>query len=512
VTELPLVQRPWIAAVAAAYLLAVLAVGVWAARRTRTGKDFFIAGQGIGLLVTGLATMSAAFSGFVFLGGPGLTYRYGLASLWIVLPVSFTGGLLCWVLGGRLRRLAAIREIYTVPDAIACRFESRPAAGLAAVAIVLGTVAYLGLQVLALGLLLRSVLDVPAVTLLGRTFDASELAVAVALGVLLLYAVLGGMIAGVYTDVLQGGLMLVTAVAVFAQALRVTGGWGGLTRTIAEAESLGPAFLEPLGGMGAPAAFGFLFVFGVGVLGQPHMLHKFYMIDDPRKLRWMPLVLGSGQAVCLLIWVGIGLAVPALVARGALVPPARPDDATPAFLLHHAPEVLAGLALAGVLAALMSTADSFLNIGSAALVRDLPRAFGRRLRNEVAWGRAAVVAIAVVATVFAYTADDLIALVGTFAFGTFAAALAPALAVGLCWERVTARAATASIATGIVLNAGLEFLAKQSWIDWLPRPPIPPGAPASALALAASFVVLLAVSWWTRPAPLAADVRAVVDG
>ena len=72
---MPVLDRPWIVAVASVYLIAVLVIGFWAARRTRTTRDFFIAGQSIGLIVMALATMSAAFSGFVFLGGPGLTYR-----------------------------------------------------------------------------------------------------------------------------------------------------------------------------------------------------------------------------------------------------------------------------------------------------------------------------------------------------------------------------------------------------------------------------------------------------
>ena len=84
--------------------------------------------------------------------------------------------------------------------------------------------------------------------------------------------------------------------------------------------------------------------------------------------------------------------------------------------------------------------------------------------------------IAVTSGMFAYAYGDLIALVGTFAFGTFAAALAPAIAVGLNWKRVTATAATASIATGLVLNLALEFLAKQEFVTWLPRPPLAPGS------------------------------------
>ena len=94
-----------------------------------------------------------------------------------------------------------------------------------------------------------------------------------------------------------------------------------------------------------------LFVFGVGVLGQPHMLHKFYMLDDPRKLKWIPLVFGSTQGLCFLVWIGVGVAVPALVADGQLPPLDHPDAATPLFLLQFAPKVLAGIVFAGILAA-----------------------------------------------------------------------------------------------------------------------------------------------------------------
>ncbi len=476
-------ERPLLLAASLAYLVVVLAIGVWAARRTRNARDFFIAGQGVGLVVAALATMSAAFSGFVFLGGPGLTYRMGIVSLFIVAPVGFTSGLLCWVVGKRLRLLAEAREVFTVPDAIACRYRSRAAAGLAAVAVALGTVGYLGAQFLALGVLLQSMLGLQGLAP----------AVAVGVAVVLAYSVAGGMLAGVYTDLFQGALMTVAALAVFALAVRVPGGWSAITASIADAEAFGPRFLDPLGGGTAFTAFGFFFVFGVGVLGQPQMLHKFYMLRDPRQLRWFPAVLGGSQAACILIWVGIGLAVPALVAQGRLAPLERPDDAAAAFLLGFAPDALAGLVLAAVLAAIMSTADSFVNIGSAALVRDLPRALRRPVRDELLWGRIVTVGLAVAAASLALAYGDLVALLGTFAFGTFAAALAPALAVGLNWTRVTARAACVSIVTGTVLNVTLELLRRTDAF------PFAAGVLPAAVALADSFAALFLATWWTAP-------------
>ncbi len=503
--------NPLVVWTALAYLAVVLAIGLWAVRRTRTARDFFIAGQGIGLVVTTLATMSAAFSGFLFIGGPGLTYRLGMSSLMISFPVSFTAGLLCWVVAKRLRLLAEVREVFTVPDAILYRFRSRLASGLAAAAVVVGTLGYLGAQLQAMAVMIESIFGTR------ELFGDWSLAVAMAAGVavVLAYAVAGGMVAGVYTDVFQGTLMVGAAVAVFHYALESGGGLGSIARRIAESETFGPGFLDPLGNVPVLTAMGFFFVFAVGTLGQPQTIHKFLMLDDPRKLKWMPLVLGTSQTLVVLIWLGIGLAVPALVASGRLAPLARPDDAAPAFLLGFAPEVLAGLVFAGILAAIMSTADSFVNIAAAALVHDLPKALGRpKPRRELLWGRIAVVAVAVAAALFASLYGDLIALLGTFAYGTFAAALAPAVAVGLNWKRVTAAAATASIATGMAVNLGLELLAKQTWLPALPTPPLAPGVLPAAVALAASFTVLFLVTWWTGRRgddDLDDDVAAVMD-
>jgi len=377
---------------------------------------------------------------------------------------------------------------------VLCRYGSRAASGSAAFAVLVGTVGYLGVQLLALGTILDAVLGL----------HSFALGVALGTAVILFYSTAGGMVAGVWTDVFQGALMLVAAVAVFVYAMKAGGGLGTIAHSIAGSERFGREFLRPFGKVPPLMPMGFFFVFGVGVLGQPHMLNKFLMIRDPRRLRWLPLVLGGSQVLCLLIWLGLGLAVPALVAQGRLAPLARPDDAAPAFLLHFTPPLLAGIAVAAILAAIMSTADSFTNLGAAALVRDLPRAFGRRIEDELLWGRIATVAVTLASAALALSYGNLIALLGTFAFGTFGAGLAPALAVGLNWRRVTATAATASILTGTILNLALEIL----------KPPLPPGALPAAVSLAASFTVLLAVTAWSAwrgPEPMDEDVLAVME-
>ncbi len=495
--------QPWALAFGALTLVAMLALGAWAAGRTRDLRDFYVAGQSLGLAVTALGTMSAAFSGFVFLGGPGLTYRMGVAALFICLPLGFTGAMLCWVLAGRLRRLAAAREVFTVPDALLARFDSRAVSGAAAVAVLVGTLAYLGAQLQALALVVEAVFGLRELAGEG----APLLAMALGLAVVLAYSVAGGMVAGAWTDAVQGFLMMVAAVAVFAVALGRGGGVSGIVEAVTASPDFGPGFFDPFATAPVLTVAGFFLVFGVGTLGQPHMLHKFYMLDDVRKLRWMPLALGGSQLICVLVWLGIGLAVPALVASGAMEALTNPDEAAPRFLLEQVPPWLAGFVFAGVLAAVMSTADSFLNVAAAALVRDLPVALGRRPPVGLATSRAAVVAVGIGAALFSLGYRDLIALLGTFAFGMFGAALAPVLAVGFNWRRVSAAAALASIVTGTTVHLGLEAWRR---IEGLPPLPLAPGALTGTVSFAASLAVLLIVSGLSGPQPLDPDLEEIV--
>lgn len=498
-----LFERPLVMAAAALYLMAVLAIGAFAATRTRTAGDFFVAGRRAGLFVVGMATMASAFSGFVFIGGPGLTYRVGISSLFVVLPIGFTSAMLCWTLAPRLRLLAESREVLTIPDALRLRFPGRATAGVAAIALALGTTAYLAAQLLAFAVLARTFAA-------GTVFGGATASIVVGACALVAYSVAGGMLAGLYTDVLQGSLMIVAAVWIFVAAWSSTGGPAHAVQAIADHPSWGSGFLEPFGTMPPATAFGLFFVFGVGVLGQPHMLHKFLMLKDPRALRAMPAVIAGSQALVLLLWIGVGLAVPALVAMGRIEPLESPDDATAAFLLHAGPDALAGMVLAAALAAIMSSADSFLNLASAALVRDLPRACGTALRDELRWGRIATVGVAIAAALFALAYGEIVALLGTFAFGLLAATFVPVLALGLTWDRVTTRAAILSMVTGVISSIALEAWARAGdSIGIAALGGVLPAAVAIALALAVLVVASL-LDESPRPA-LPADVRAALD-
>ncbi|MDF1503888.1 hypothetical protein PYV61_13100 [Roseisolibacter sp. H3M3-2] len=481
-------------AVALAYFAVVVAISVWAMRRTRTASDFFVAGHGLGLAALTVASVSTSVSGFAFIGGPGLLYNIGLGALFIVLPASVTNVLGAWVLAKRMRLLGEVRGLLTVPDAIGARYRSPTAQGLSAVAILVGVVGYMATNCLAMGYVLDAIFGIgvgPGIW--------------VGTGVTLAYSAAGGILAGVYNDVFQGTLMAVASTLVFGHVLSIGGGIGGLTRAITPTDA---AFLGPWGKLTPLAALSFFFVFGMGALGQPQAVHKYYMLRDVRQLKWYPLLKTVGLLLVLLLFFGVGVAVKALVATGLLAPLATPDEATPTFLLRFTPALLAALVFAGVAAATMGAMNSFLNIGAAAVTHDLPVAMGRRLGNELRWGRVSTLVIALAAAAIAHGSGALVAFLGVFGWGLFASTTVPALAIGLNWEGATRAGAVASIATGLVVTLVLESLAYFRAFSF------PAGVTGTAVALVLSLLVFLVVSWLTRAraaAELDPDVRVVME-
>jgi Na+/proline symporter len=491
---LPPVAQPTIVAVAAVYFAGVAAIGIWATRRTRTAADFFVAGRGIGLVALTLAAMSATLSGFAFIGGPGLLYSVGLGALFIILPASLTNALSAWVLAKRMRLLAEVRPMITVPDAIGARYRSRLAQGLAGVSILIAVVGYMATNILALGVVIDAIFGV------GLGWG-----IWLGMAIVMAYSASGGILAGIYADVFQGSLMAVASVLVFVFVLDAGGGLAGLSRSILADD---PVFLAPWGHLTPMAALSFFFVFGLGTLGQPHVVHKYYMLRDPRRLKWYPVLATGALILATLLFFGVGVAVKALVADGAMAPLASPDEATPAFLLGYTPVLLAGVVFSSVAAAIMSTVNSFMNIGAAALTHDLPVALGRRVDDELFWGRVATVALSVAAAITAHASGTLVAFLGIFGWGLFASTLVPALAIGLNWEGATRAAAIASISTGLGFTLAFETLA------WFGAYSFPEGLTVAGGSLVLSILVFFGVSALTRGGSgpdIDPDVRLVMD-
>ena len=491
---LPALTQPAIVAVALLYFAGIVAIGAWAARRTRTAGDFFIAGRGIGVFALAVSAMAAALSGFAFIGGPGLIYTIGLGAMFITLPAAITSALTAWTLAKRMRLLGEVRGLMTVPAAIGARYRSPLAQGLSAVAILIAIVGYMATNLLALGIVIDAIFDVG----LGTGIWIGTL-------ITLAYSVTGGILAGIYTDVFQGAIMALASLLVFSFAIDAGGGLANISRTISAADAM---FLSPWGKLTPLAAISFFFVFSFGTLGQPHVIHKFYMLKDPYRMKWYPLMMAVAMIVTLLLYFGVGIAVKHLVVTGTLEPLASADAATPTFLLRFTPVLLAALVFAGVAAAIMSTVNSFMNIGAAALTHDLPVALGRRVRNELLWGRISTIGISVTAALLAQVSGTLVAFLGIFGWGLFASTLVPALAIGLNWAGATRAGALASICTGLLITLTFETLA------YFKLYAFPTGVTVSGLALVASLLVFFAVSFATRRTAAAAidpDIRLIMD-
>jgi len=463
------------------YFAVVVAISVWAARKTRTASDFFVAGKGIGLIALTVASVSVSVSGFAFIGGPGFIYAVGLGAMYIVLPAAVTNVMGAWVLAKRMRLLGEARNLITVPDAIGARYRSPAAQGLAAIAMLVGIV-------------INSIFGV------GLGWG-----IWIGMGVTLAYSASGGILAGIYNDVFQGTLMAIASVLVFLFVLGFGGGLGEISRTILAQD---PSFLGPWGKLTPLAALSFFFVFSMGSLGQPQAVHKYYMLRDPLQLKWYPLLKTLGLVLVLLLYFGVGVGVKAFVLDGRLAPLASPDQATPSLLLNVTPIILAALVFSGVAAATMSAANSFINIGAAIVTHDLPVAFGRRVKDELRWGRAMTILIAVAAAITAQRSGTMVAFLGIFGWGLFASTLVPTLAVGLNWQGATREGAIASILTGLVITLALETAAYLKFFRF------PAGVTASAVAMVSSFLVFFIVSWLTKrsaQSTIDPDVRLVME-
>jgi Na+/proline symporter len=135
-------------------------------------------------------------------------------------------------------------------------------------------------------------------------------------------------------------------------------------------------------------------------------------------------------------------------------------------------------------------------------VHDIPRALrGRSLRNELRWARITTVIIAVVAAIFGLQSGDLVALLGAFGWGTFAAALVPAVAIGFNWKRATALAANVAIGSSLAVNFAIRLLDIE----------IPYGIDGGAISLLVSLTLFFGISLLSKPPPLDPDIEAVME-
>ena len=454
-----------------------------------------MAGRNLGVMLTAFAVFSSTMSGFGFVGGPGLVYQMGMSSVWMVVCsglgfiVSFS------LLAKRIRLIAELRNCISLPDVVMARYNSNAVRAWVAVAILLGVLGYMATQILAMAIVLRDIFS-------QTTFFSGmslEWCVFIAVFVLVFYTVTGGILASVYTDFIQGLIMVVASVLVFAAVLSTfDGGMAGISTAIAADD---PGAIGPWGTIGIVGCLSWFFVFGLGASGQPHVITKLMMnkkVSDVKRI--LPVTI-SGYLLIALLWVGIGLVMRALVVSGGHPPLLTPDSAAAEFLQNYTHPILAGIVFAALFAAIMSTADAFLNIGTAAVMHDIPRAIGATIKNELFWARMTTALITIFSAVFALYSGDLVAILGAFGWGTFAAAIVPVVVIGFNWKRATPMAANVAVVSSLVVN----FVIKIFKIS------VPYNIDVGALALTVSLILFIGISLASEKPELDPDVEAVMD-
>ncbi len=435
-------QEAWfIGAAFAGYLLAMLVIGLWAWRRTRTMGDYLLGGRSLGAPVAALSAGASDMSGWLLLGLPGLTYGSGLQSIWLAAGL-LAGTWLNWrLMAGRLRRYSLLADdALTIPEFLAARFgDPRLLRVTAAALILFFFLLYTSSGLVAGGKLFETVFGLPY-----------HWAVLTGGGTVLLYTLFGGFLAVSWTDVVQGLLMAMALLVVPLMTLEQAGGAVVLARLQEEHSALLHPLLtaqgEPLGAIALLSLAGW----GLGYFGQPHILARFQAIREVGRVTsarriavtWTALTLGGAILVGL-----AGLGHPELA---GLADPERVFIHLVRLLFHP---VMAGICLAAILAAIMSTADSQLLVCASSLSEDLYRGLLRPRAGErelVLVGRLAVFLVALLAGSLALTPDAAVLQLVGYAWAGLGASFGPVLLISLYWGRATRRGVLAGMVTGAV--------------------------------------------------------------
>ncbi|MCH9691722.1 MAG: sodium/proline symporter PutP [Gammaproteobacteria bacterium] len=422
------------------YLGFILAIGVYAYRRTKNASDYFLGGRSLPPTVAALSAGASDMSGWLLLGLPGAAYISGLSSAWIAIGL-FAGILLSWVTMARRLRIYsyALNDSLTVPAYLHRRFNLGTPwlRTICAFFILLFFLFYVASGLIAGGKLFE--------TVFGWNY---QWAVIIGAAAVISYTLFGGFLAVSWTDVFQGLLMSLALILVPAIVFQSEGGIGeSWTQMHLQYPNLMHWMRDSSGqALGVTAVLGSL-AWGLGYFGQPHILARFKALRSPNDM--------PAAATVAAIWSLVGFS--GALAVGLLghlqITQALPDGervfmALVELVFHP---VIAGVLLAAILSAIMSTADSQLLVSSAALAEDIYHVwFGRKASAEkmMRVGRWAVVALALIAIGIAMDPSSKVLDVVSYAWAGLGAAFGPTILLSLYWSRMTGAGAIAGVLTG----------------------------------------------------------------
>jgi SSS family solute:Na+ symporter len=420
------------------YLLVVLAIGFVAYRRRQAGADdYFLGGRSARTVVLFMALFGTNVTPFVLLGIPGKAYHQGIGIFGLNAAIVALGVPLTFYLIGYPAYLAAKRTGALTPaELYAQRFASPVVGLLLFVAYFVYTLPYMVTAVMGVG--------ISAAILTGGALPYAVGAGAV-LVITLLYTSLGGMRATMWTNVFQGSVFLGLMVAATAW---IAGDLGGPAAAMEWAAERPELLVKADGGAMAPgpwASWGL--AIALTVIAFPHILVRLFAARDARALknacRLYPLIMIVLWVPAVVLGVWGAVEFPGLAGKGS-------DKIMPMLIEGHLPPAVQGLALAAVLAAVMSTLDAQLLTLSSMLTRDVVGRFLPRFAGaDVRVSRLFLVALAVVIYVVVLLEPASIYSIAGFAFSGYVT-LVPVLYLGLRWRRMNASGAIVSLTAGTV--------------------------------------------------------------
>ena len=459
--------------VVGAYLLLLAAIGFWSYRHS--GQDpvsYFLAGRGLGSLALTLTTLATLLSAFTFIGVPADAYTHGLGIfLGVGVTTAFISGLFLWV-GYRVWLAAQHFGFITPSEFFGHRFQSPLLALLYCLSALVFTAPYISIQIIGGARTLAAVL--------GEGIPYWPLAVVVAL-VILGYVLFGGSQAVVWTDVVQGIILILGMGVAFVAVAFSLGREAG--------SELDPwlSLPGPQGRWSWQGLLGNQLLFFMATPLFPQFFQRFYMARSAHPFKTLmvvwPLLILLVFFPAALLGVWGRLAFPSLEKTDQIMP----------MMLQTLPSGVAAVVITAALAALMSTADSQLLTASSLVTRDLVVTFFRRQlspHQEELLGRWVVLGIGLASFVIALNPPGLIVEIATWSFQGNAM-LFPVLIAGLYWKRATRAGAVAGALVSSGLTLGwLSGLLPRAWTGgWLPVIP----------AVVIGSGVLIGVSLLTQP-------------
>jgi len=431
----------WVGAVMAAYLMALLAIGWKAARRTHGGEDFHLAGRSLGAWAAGISSTASSESGWVTLGAVGMVYTHGISGLWFA-PGCLLGYLVnVYVVAPRLRELSERQGSLTLTDVLTRRWgDPKHVVRITSVVIVLlCMMGYVAAQMTAAGKAFQSTLGLEG---------ARGYVLGVVIGAVVITAVtsLGGFRGVAWTDLFQGLLVAAALVALPLWAMVRLGGFSILVQKLG---ALDPALLTATGGRTGPALWGFVvgnLGIGLGYPGMPHVVTRYMAARDQEEIRRLKLI-----AILWGVAVFYGAGLVGLVSRAMLPPLPDGEKALMALGLHLLHPAVAGLMLAAVLSAILSTVSSQLLVAASAVSYDVVEevmGLAADDRRSLVLGRWTVAVVGLLGVVLALAKVRVVFWFVLFAWSGLGAAFGPLILMAVTRVRLSRFGVLASMLTG----------------------------------------------------------------